>query len=416
MLEFRAYDSAEVYSILKAIYADCRFDFLQPGRARFRIAEMGPIALFNVVCSSAFTYSCEEKSQTLVLHHCLEGGIDYRRNDMSLSMKPGDIAPISSTQTSGMDCHSHIAHQTISVDEGMLNQHFKKLSNDEFDQPILFDFKKLTAQSKKNIYDVIQTIHVLSDDLDAWNLDFERYGEFFSYFLLKEMDGNHSRTSIGSPIISDQKYREAERYILNNIDKGVRLDELVRAANCSISKLNKKFLRNLGVGVNGAIICARRAANVPSLNIRELRLEDIVKSYRDRSYVTPFEHLIELGRNGADPEKSSALPPHQLEIALHHINANLSGKISISHIGAMVGMSRQTFTEAFRKSTGITPAAYILEERVKWAQWMISNTQESLASIAIETGFSSQAHMTTSLRKSTNVTPSELRRKQYYSR
>jgi AraC family transcriptional regulator len=72
-------------------------------------------------------------------------------------------------------------------------------------------------------------------------------------------------------------------------------------------------------------------------------------------------------------------------------------------------MSPQSFTPAFKRAFGTTPAQYVLAERLKWARWLLENTRSPISVIAAETGFSSQSHLTSVLRIQTGDTPNELR-------
>ena len=57
-------------------------------------------------------------------------------------------------------------------------------------------------------------------------------------------------------------------------------------------------------------------------------------------------------------------------------------------------MSTQSFAAAFKPSFKTTPAQYVLSERLKWARWLLANTNISISAVAAETGFSSQSHLT----------------------
>jgi len=93
----------------------------------------------------------------------------------------------------------------------------------------------------------------------------------------------------------------------------------------------------------------------------------------------------------------------------HYINASLGERITVEKLAAMVGMSSQSFAAWFKRAFKTTPAQYVLWERVKWARWLLANTNISISTIASQTGFSSQSHLTSALKHRDGQTPRELR-------
>lgn len=72
--------------------------------------------------------------------------------------------------------------------------------------------------------------------------------------------------------------------------------------------------------------------------------------------------------------------------------------VAPSHFGAI-----------FKLATGETPYAFILRRRAEFARDLIVGTTDSLAQIAHDFGFSSQAHMTTVFRRFFQITPAAAR-------
>jgi AraC family transcriptional regulator len=73
-------------------------------------------------------------------------------------------------------------------------------------------------------------------------------------------------------------------------------------------------------------------------------------------------------------------------------------------------MSPQSFALCFKQSFNTTPAQYVMTERLKWARWLLDNTNTAISAIAAETGFSSQSHLTSALKRWTDQTPYALRK------
>ncbi|WP_137896232.1 AraC family transcriptional regulator [Ramlibacter sp. 2FC] len=120
--------------------------------------------------------------------------------------------------------------------------------------------------------------------------------------------------------------------------------------------------------------------------------------------------LVALSRHGDDaPGASESLSPYKLRTALRLIEECLDQNSSVERLAEAVGLSRAHFSRAFKKSTGETPARFIMRRRVVRARELLSDPLLSLAEIAQLTGFSSQAHFTAAFKNDMQVTPGRYR-------
>jgi len=83
--------------------------------------------------------------------------------------------------------------------------------------------------------------------------------------------------------------------------------------------------------------------------------------------------------------------------------------LSVETIAKEVGFSTYYFTRSFSREFKITPHKYIQSLRVERAKYKIIKTDDSLAQIAIECGFSDQSHMNRVFKRITGFTPNLLR-------
>jgi AraC family transcriptional regulator len=104
------------------------------------------------------------------------------------------------------------------------------------------------------------------------------------------------------------------------------------------------------------------------------------------------------------------LTPAKIDQLRHHVNASLGKPLTVQRLSALVGMSPQSFAPAFKLAFKTTPAQYVLAERVKWGRWLLESTDAKISAVAAETGFASQSHLTSVLKRLTGETPRELRR------
>ncbi|PRD40700.1 AraC family transcriptional regulator [Phyllobacterium phragmitis] len=98
---------------------------------------------------------------------------------------------------------------------------------------------------------------------------------------------------------------------------------------------------------------------------------------------------------------------HKIE---DYLRANFGQKISIPEMAAVLGISTGHFLPSFRRTFGQTPHQYLLMLRLDEAERCLRETDLSLQEIARRSGFSSQNHMTTVLRKNRFTTPGMIRR------
>ena len=80
-------------------------------------------------------------------------------------------------------------------------------------------------------------------------------------------------------------------------------------------------------------------------------------------------------------------------------------QIAASH----VGLGARQFARLFQENLGMTPKRFIIETRLRYAKWLVSNSNQSMTAIAYETGFSDCAHFTTSFKAKYGASPTSLR-------
>jgi AraC-like DNA-binding protein len=141
---------------------------------------------------------------------------------------------------------------------------------------------------------------------------------------------------------------------------------------------------------------------------------------RDKSdayqYIEKAAALLRAQSTTDAPEQPAAarsrLAPWQVTRATRFIDANLDQKIAIREIAETARLSPSHFSRAFRATVGLSPHAYVIRRRVGRAQQMIRGMDASLSEIALECGFSDQAHLTKLFRRVVGVSPGAWRRAQ----
>jgi AraC family transcriptional regulator len=109
-------------------------------------------------------------------------------------------------------------------------------------------------------------------------------------------------------------------------------------------------------------------------------------------------------------EQKGGLSRSQLSRAKQLLAEKSSRAIHLANIAKECGLSRQYFTKSFKATVGVTPHRWLQHYRIKKAQDLLRNTPHRIADIAIECGFTDQAHFTRVFVTLTGTTPAAWRR------
>lgn len=136
-------------------------------------------------------------------------------------------------------------------------------------------------------------------------------------------------------------------------------------------------------------------------------------AYSKKLVETLLAHLS-LGRESeavSGPLKSVGKgPAYQIHQVIAYIRDHLADDLSVEKLSSVAGISPLYFSEAFKRHQGVTPHKYILLKRIDWAKELLSTTSLPIATVAQETGFSSQGHLTTTFSRLLGMTPWEFRK------
>lgn len=89
--------------------------------------------------------------------------------------------------------------------------------------------------------------------------------------------------------------------------------------------------------------------------------------------------------------------------------ARYAEDVGLADLAAVAGLSAHHLIRAFRRHTGFTPHAYLVNRRVIAARHLLRRRDASLADVAAATGFCDQAHFTRAFKARVGVTPGSYR-------
>lgn len=92
------------------------------------------------------------------------------------------------------------------------------------------------------------------------------------------------------------------------------------------------------------------------------------------------------------------------------LRKNLAHQWSVEEMAALVGLGTTAFSEKVKKFTGFSPLNYLINIRISEAIKLLRRPDISLTTIALEVGFYSSQHFSTTFKKLTGYTPGEFRK------
>ena len=163
---------------------------------------------------------------------------------------------------------------------------------------------------------------------------------------------------------------------------------------------------SLKLGLNAPLIAMSLSALA-----EELRNPSEHGSIFTESVVTSLLHQAVFASNKPPRRRAvSGLSPNMLRRIQDYIAAELASPMCLNDLACIAGLSQFYFCKAFKVETGLAPHQYIINERIKRSKDLLRNSNSNLADIALDAGFSSHSHMTTTFQKIVGVSPAFYRR------
>lgn len=92
-----------------------------------------------------------------------------------------------------------------------------------------------------------------------------------------------------------------------------------------------------------------------------------------------------------------------------YINEHFKEDISLQTLSDLTYLNKYYLAHAFKNYKGISPINYLIQLRIEEAKLLLETTNNSIAKISSQTGFSSQSYFTQTFRKATGISPREYR-------
>ncbi len=96
--------------------------------------------------------------------------------------------------------------------------------------------------------------------------------------------------------------------------------------------------------------------------------------------------------------------------ALSHEERHFDQPVTVAELARIAAMSRRNFARVFRKATGSSPAAHLIQLRLNRAAALLRNTDRRITDIAFDVGFNDSNYFARQFRRVLGVPPRQYRR------
>jgi AraC family transcriptional regulator len=188
---------------------------------------------------------------------------------------------------------------------------------------------------------------------------------------------------------------------------------LPRAALDAISdEANAPRIRDLsyepGAGVNDVTISGLGNLLLPALS----HPDQANPLFVDHVLLAVAVHVAQI-YGGMWPMSRPArggLAPWQERRAREFLLANIERGVALGEVARECGVSVGHFSHAFRRTLGVAPHKWLMEQRVVLSKEKLRDDGLSISDVAMECGFSDQSHLTRVFRQAVGVSPGAWRR------
>lgn len=118
--------------------------------------------------------------------------------------------------------------------------------------------------------------------------------------------------------------------------------------------------------------------------------------------------LIGISRDVRAPIRASDIPV-EFAAALDHFENNVTEPLTPSDLARRARLSPPRFARLMKRYFGLTPSQFIVKTRIAAASRLLRETDQSVAEIALASGFYDHSAFTRTFRAMTGMTPTEFR-------
>jgi AraC-like DNA-binding protein len=163
-----------------------------------------------------------------------------------------------------------------------------------------------------------------------------------------------------------------------------------------------------GAGVNDVTISSLGSLLLPALS----HPDQANPLFVDHVLLAVGAHIAQTygGMRPVSRLARGGLAPWQERRAREFLRANIKRGVALKEVARECGLSVGHFSRAFRRTLGVAPHNWLIEQRIVLSKEKLRDNRLSLTDVAAECGFSDQSHLTRVFRQAVGVTPGAWRR------
>ena len=127
--------------------------------------------------------------------------------------------------------------------------------------------------------------------------------------------------------------------------------------------------------------------------------------------------ITNAGRRGRLPiharkirrQPKSGLAAWQQIVVAAYIQKHIADSITVRALARFVYLGSQSFSRAFKRSFGIPPHRYVIQQRIERGKTLLACSAWSIAEIGLALGFTRTSSFSAAFRKITGISPTEYR-------
>ena len=431
--EYHGREPRQVQEFLKKIYAENEFRSTRR-RERFRTdirsRSHSDVGICNCSHAAPFSFESATARHSILVVSCSAGSGMLRAGDAHVEISRGSCVPLSANGVIGISGEPALAHSSIHITAERVNVLCGQWIGTELAEPLMFDLTPFDCGFVMEWRRIVRALDALMTMEKPPPIALASLREHAIGVLLERRPHNLSRFLRGHGTPSARVIQEAARLMEDHAEFPIGLGDVAEAVGCSVQALHQGFREHARATPREFLYAVRlkRARETLTTEIAAdsvaevaqrygfVNLDGFRTAYAERYGEGPEETLRrqkgELDREMMEQLSSSGpnFSPEKAELLRRFVLTNIGGRIPVRSLAEKTGMSVQNFIVAFTRAFGTTPAQYVIGERLRRACWMLANTNERISSIAAETGFASQSHLTTTLKQHGGLTPIQYRK------
>ncbi len=98
-----------------------------------------------------------------------------------------------------------------------------------------------------------------------------------------------------------------------------------------------------------------------------------------------------------------------IDRVIEYIYDNYSGELNVDKMAGLIAFSPSHFSRVFKKETGVSPMDFLIRVRLNIAKKYLVKGEKNITEIALQCGFNSSSHFSSTFTRFFNITPSKFK-------